>query len=205
MLVGDVFRPFVDVFVRSDVPCFFKDKLIHERVAVESLECGADAAEVLSSVDERVFDAFIDFSDVAGEHRVAAEVAEVAPDVGHAVVSVGLLPDFLPLAVVVEQQLLLGRVGGDVRLDAVVRPVFPFVPEEPGHLQPHRVFVSSAQRFVHLSAHTLQVGRVIARRSNFVEQVDAVDMVCPVGLYLHVDEHLLHLLEERVHRVEKTG
>ena len=51
MLVGDVFRPFVDVFVRSDVPCFFKDKLIHERVAVESLECGADTAEVLSSVE----------------------------------------------------------------------------------------------------------------------------------------------------------
>ena len=142
MLVGDVFRPFVNVLMRGKIPCLFKHKFIHEGVTVKSFECRTDASEVLSAIDECVFDAFVDFTDISCQHCFSTEIAKITPDIRYTIILVCLLPDFLSLAIVIQQQLLFSRVGGDVRLNSVVRPIFAFVPEEPSHLQPHRILIS---------------------------------------------------------------
>ena len=129
--------PGVHILCERVVPSLLEDVFIHKGVAVEAFKGGTDTHEVVSTCLKSVFYPLVDDIEVAGQHRVAAKVAEVAPDVRHTVIAVGAFPNRLTLAVVVQQQATVLVEGGDISLDAVVNlPILALVPEEPGHLQP---------------------------------------------------------------------
>ena len=150
------------------------------------------ADEVVATLLEGTLDPHVYRVEVAGQHGVAAEVAEVTPDVRHAIIGVGALPHGLSLAVVIEHDVSVYRHGSDVGLDAVVDfPILAFVPEQPCHLQPLGIGVGGLQRLIYLTAHTTEVFGLPARRDHLIEDVDAIDMVGAVELYLFLDELLL--------------
>ena len=98
------------------------------------------------------------------------------------------------------------RHGGDVGFDAVVDlPVLAFVPEQPRHFEPFGLGVGGFERFIDLTAHTAQIFGFPARRNEFVEDVDAIDVVGAVELRLLGDELLLNFGVKRVKRVEELA
>ena len=193
-----------EVLVARRIPGFLENELVHERVAVETLEGGTEALEIRTCFREGAFNALGDVGEVAGKIGIPTEVAQVAPDERDAVIALRLAPDLLPLAIVVQQQGLLGGIGGDVGLDPVLCPVLAFVPEQPGHLQPDGIRIDGGEGLVALAAHPGKIVRLPALGNHLVEEVDAVDVVGTVyfGLFLH--ELLLDDREERVHRVQEV-
>ena len=88
--------------------------------------------------------------------------------------------------------------------DAVLGPVLPLVPEQPGHLQPDGVRVGRREGFVALAAHAGEIVGLPTLRNHLVEQVDAVDVVRPVDFRFLFHELFLDHGEERVHRVQEV-
>ena len=145
-MVSETLHPGFHVFGERTIPGFLKHILIHEGITVEAFQGGADAHEVVTTFLESAFNADVDRVEVAGKHGVASEVAEVTPDVRHAVVGFGAFPHGLSFAVVIEHDVPVFRHGGDVGLYAVVHfPVLTLVPEEPCHFKPSCVRVSGFQ------------------------------------------------------------
>ena len=184
-------------------PGLLEDILIHVRIAIESLQGGADAAHVGASVHESVLDLLVQVVELAHEGGIAAEVPQVAPDIGHTVEAFRPFPDLLPVAEVVQDQLLFLREGGQIGLHAVLGPVFPLVVEEPAHLEPDGFRIGLLQGLVHLPAYAAQILGLPAGRGELVEDVDAIDMVRSIDLRLLLDELLLDFGEQVAHRVQE--
>ena len=197
--------PGVQLPVLRHIPRLLQHIFIDIGIAVESLERAADSAEIVAAFAEGILHTFVNRLEIAHQHGVAAEVAQVAPDVGHAEELLGALPHLLPFAVVVEHQLALRREGGQVGLHAVVQPVLALVVEEPAHLQPGGLRISLFKRFIDLAAHAAQILGFPGGRHQFVEDVDSVDMVGAVDFGLQGDELLLDLGVEVAHRIEETA
>ena len=205
-MVSKALHPSVHILGERIVPCFLKDVFIHKRIAVEALKCGANADEVVTTLLEGAFDAHIHRIEVTGQHGVSTEVAKIAPDVGHAIIGIGAFPHGLSFTVVIKHDVSVFRHGGDVSLDAVVDfPILTFVPEQPRHLKPLGLGVCSFERLIDLTTHTSKVFRFPARRNEFIEDVNSINMVGAIELGLFVDEFLLDLRIQRVERVKKLA
>ena len=95
-------------------PRTVEEVLINLRTHIEGLQSGADAGHVRSRLLQGGGEFLLQFVDIAHQHGVATEVAEVAPDEGLSVETVGGAPNLRLFAEVVEQhQLVLGH-GGEV-------------------------------------------------------------------------------------------
>ena len=87
-----------------EVPRFLKDIFIHKRIAVKALKCSPKSDKVLSSILKGILYPLIHVSDIAHKCGIPTKVTEVAPDIRHTVIFVGLLPHLMPFAKIVKQQ-----------------------------------------------------------------------------------------------------
>ena len=162
------------------VPCLFEDIFIEEGVHIERFEGGAEAPEIRAAMTDHLFDAAAGFLQVAGQHGVAAEIAQIAPQEGLTEIRVGIAPHLGVLGKIVEQDHLVARNGIDKGVDARVGPVAPVEIEQPGHLEPAGFGIALGDGLVNGARHGGQIFRFPAGRLDFVERVGSVDVVCAV-------------------------
>ena len=184
-------------------PGFFEEELVDVRVAVEAFQRGADAGHIVSAVFQGVFNLLAHVAEFAHQGGVAAEVAQIAPDIRHAEEALGAFPHFLPVTEIVQQDLPVGGEGRKIGLHAVVGPILAFVVEEPAHLQPGGFRVSRFQRLEYLTAHAGQIVGFPTGRHQFVEDVNAVNVVSAVNLGFLLHELLLNLGIKFAHGIQE--
>ena len=186
-------------------PCLVEDVLKGELLHVEAFECGAYALEVASALAQGLLQALACLLDVAVQHGVAAEVAQVAPYVGLAVELIVHAPHLGALGKVVEHgHLALGH-AGEHGPGALGGEVFALVVEKPPHLQPLSLLVDGLERLVDVPRHLVEVAGLEAGRRHLVEEVDAIDVVGAEEARLLLQKHLLDFGIERVLAVEEVG
>lgn len=74
-------------------PSLIEEVFIHQRIDIQRFERRTHSAEVVTSCGKSLLDTASRFAKVAFEHRIAAEVSQIAPDIGLAVITVGHTPD----------------------------------------------------------------------------------------------------------------
>ena len=178
----------------------------------ESIEVGIDAETLhrrphpghVTALRNGVVKPRRHLSDVALQHRVAAEVAQHAGDIRPAVEALSKSPQLRVVDIIVEQQCPVFRNATQIGTDYVGRPMLPVVIEEPAHLHPDALRVGLVERRVDMTGqHAQRVGRPTGWL-HLVEAVETIQMVCAEHAALFIEKRLLQLVEARVGRRQEV-
>ena len=183
-------------------PGLIEEVFVHQRIDIQRFERRTHSAEVVASCGKSPFDTASRFAEVALEHRIAAEVSQIAPDIGLAVIAVGHTPDLGIFAVVVQRHEAVAGHGTHERFTQGVGPLLVVV-EMPGHLQPHGFGIGLGERTVNMPGHRSEVFGIPARQLHLVERIGPVNVVGAVQTGLLGEKFALNPGEQRVRRAEE--
>ena len=187
------------------VPRLVEDVFKWELLHIEALKRRADALEVGTAIFQRRFEQFARLLHIALQHRVAAKVAEVAPNIRLTVELIVHTPHLHTLAEVVEHRHLALWQGGEHGFGHIFGPLVALIVEEPAHLQPFRFLVDGFQRLIHMAREAADVATIVTWSLHFVEKVDAIDVVGAKEASLLLQEFALDFRIQWVFGVEEIG
>ena len=187
------------------VPSLVEDVLIGHLLHFEAFEGRADAHQVLAALFEGSLEFLARLLHIALNGRVAAKVAQVAPNVGLPEETVQVAPHLFELAVVVEHSHLALRHTGEHGTGALGGVVLALVVEEPAHLQPFGLGVHRFEAFVDVFRYLVEVLGLKTRRVHLVEWVNAINVVGAEEFGLLFNEEFLNFGIERILAVEEEG
>ena len=183
-------------------PSLIEEVFIHQRIDIQRFERRTHSAEVVTSCGKSLLDTASRFAKVAFEHRIAAAVSQIAPDIGLAVITVGHTPDLGIFAVIVQRYEAVAGHGTHERFTQSVGPLFVVV-EMPGHLQPHSFGIDRGERTVNMPGHRSEVFGIPARQLHLVERIGPINVVGAVQTGLLGEKFTLNFGEQRIRRAEE--
>ena len=158
---------------------------IHHRIHIQRLERAAQTHASVRGFRIHAVQLSADIGEIARNHRLTSEIAQVRPDEILPMEMFGLAINLDLLAIVVQHdQPPLGH-RCNIGLDPFRRPHLALVPEKPAHLEPDCFGIVFADGLIGETCRICQIVRLPRRRIHFVEEVHPIDMaVLPVCLLL---------------------
>ena len=187
------------------IPSLVEDVFVGHLLHFKAFEGGTDAYQILAALLECLLEFLSRGLHIALNGRVAAEVAQIAPDIGLSEETVKVAPHLLELAVIVEHGHLAVRHASEHGFSALWGIVFALIIEEPAHLQPLGLLVNGLEALVDVLGNFVEVFRFETGRIHLVEGVDAVDVVSSEQGGLFLDKEFLYLGIERIFAIEEES
>ena len=108
---------------------------------IEAFQCGTHAQHIAVVVGIGLAELVVEHIEVAQQHGIASEVAQIAPDERLSEESLGLAPHLGLLAKIVQQHHTSLWHRGEIRPQSFGSPLLLFIIEHPRHLQPSGIRV----------------------------------------------------------------
>ena len=196
-----VVHPRVHIGIR--VPSPFKQIFINLRAHIKGFQRGADALHVGAGLTQSGRQSFLQIMDVAHQHRIAAEIAQIAPDERLPEERLRGAPHLRFFTEIIEKDQFFTGHSRQVGTQAFRGPRLAFVVKHPRHLQPSGLRVGLTQGVVDVFRHIRQIFRLPLRRVHLIERIHAIDVVGAENGCLLVQKTFLNLGKQRIRRIQK--